>query len=515
MTSAGPDPVPVAASAPRTTPPTAPGPGDAPAPTPAGRRRLPTLPLVVVGGLVLLNLVLRLVLAHKALPAPLAGDEVAYTTGARDLAAAAQALLEGGAVPTADLQAHLVGNGWFMPGMSLLIAPLFLADPTAGDEAVRVYLGVLSTVVFLGAVALVARTVGLRTAAVLLVVPGLIPMWVLFGFSAWGDAWAGLVLLATVPLLVVMWRRLDSDGAVRVRDAVLLGLALVVALYLRSSTLPLVVAVLAVLVVVTLLRTRGRALARSLAACAAAAAVVVVLLAPWSAIMTRTFGERVTTTTTMSLSLAYAFGDRDELCFGPCVEGNIWTNMARYARAVGEQTGENPLEVRRQMRAYAMRDVTPSGYAATVLDDFSRYAFSPASYDHVFRPPVEDGDAPPPQQASDTVSIAVTHGMYDAAVGAAAVAILVARRVRPDAQVMVVVASGMLALLMSQPFVHVSSGRYWPVFAPLLGIAIAGLLAPADPATWSPALRRTQRVLAVGWVVAVGALFLVAGFAAG
>ncbi|SKC76277.1 hypothetical protein [Krasilnikoviella flava] len=478
---------------------------------PSGTRwRRPLLPLIVVGTLALVNLGLRVVMAHKALPAPLAGDEVAYTTGARVLADAVRALLQGGEVPTDELQARLVGNGWFMPGMPLLIAPLFLLDPTAGDFTVRFYLGVLSTTVFLAVVAVVARTLGLRTAAVLLVVPGLIPMWALFGFSAWGDVWAGLVILATVPLLVVMWRRLDSDGAVRLRDAALLGLALVVVLYLRSSTLPLVVAVLVLLVVVVLLRTRGRALARSLAACAVAAAVVVALLAPWSAIMSRTFGERVTTTTTMSLSVAYAFGDRDELCFGPCVEGNIWTNMARYARTVGEQTGENPLEVRRQMRDYAMRDVTPSGYAAGVLDNFSRYAFSPASYDHVFRPGATRAQDPP-ELAPDTLNIAVTLWTYLVALGVAAVAVVAARRVRTDAQVMVIVASLLLALLMSQPFVHVSSGRYWPVFAPLLGIAIAGLLAPADLARSSTTLRRTQVALAVGWVVVVGALFLVAG----
>ncbi|MGF0115265.1 hypothetical protein ACQFYA_02910 [Promicromonospora sp. Marseille-Q5078] len=479
-------------------------------PPPETRRRRPALPLVVVGTLVLLNLGLRVVMAHKALPAPLAGDEVAYTTGARVLADAVRALLQGDALPTDELQASLVGNGWFMPGMFLLLTPLFLLDPTAGDPAVRLYLGILSTVAFLAIVAVVARTVGLRTAAVLLVVPGLIPMWALFGFSAWGDAWAGLVILATVPLLVVMWRRLDADGVIRFRDAALLGLALVVALYLRSSALPLVAAVLVLLVVMALLRTRGRALARSLAACAVAVAVVVALLAPWSAIMSRTFGERVTTTTTMSLSVAYAFGDRDELCFGPCPEGNIWTNMARYARAVGEQTGVNPLEVRRQMRDYAMRDVTPSGYAAGVLDDFTRYAFSPASYDHVFRP-ASDGTEKTPATGADRLSIALTHWTYFVALGVAAVAIVAARRVRTDAQVMVIAASGMLALLMSQPFVHVSSGRYWPVFAPLLGIAIAGLLAPADPSRSSTALRRTQVALAVGWVVVVGALFLLAG----
>ncbi|MFI2105026.1 hypothetical protein ACH436_17160 [Isoptericola sp. NPDC019693] len=477
---------------------------------PPGVRRRPVLPLVVVGTLVLLNLALRVVLAFKALPGPLAGDEVAYTTGARVLADSVHALLQGDGLPTDELQARLVGNGWFMPGMALLLTPLFLLDPTADDVTVRLFLGGLSTVVFLGVVAVVARTLGLRTAAVLLVVPGLVPMWVLFGFSAWGDAWAGLVILATVPLLVVMWRRLDSTGTVRLRDAALLGLALVVTLYLRSSALPLVVGVLALLVVVVLVRTRGRALVRSLAACATAAAVVVLLLAPWSTIMTRTFGERVTTTTTMSLSVAYAFGDRDELCFGPCTEGNIWTNMARYARAVGAQTGENPLEVRRQMRDYAMRDVTPSTYAAGVLDNFRRYAFSPDSYDHVFRPGVE-GTAAPPETAPDRLSIAATRWTYFVALGAAAVAIVAARRVRTDAQVMVILASGLLALLMSQPFVHVSSGRYWPVFAPLLGIAVAGLLAPADPARSSTVLRRTQVALAAGWVVVVAALFVVAG----
>jgi hypothetical protein len=468
----------------------------------------PSWPTIGILALVIAHLVLKVVVMPMALPAPLYGDQTAYADGGRVIANAVRDVVHGAGLPTADLEGHVVARGWFMPGMSLLLAPLFLLDPTAGTFTIRVYLGILSSVLFLAGVWAVSRTVGRRYAAVLLVIPGLIPMWVLFGFSAWGDAWAGMVILLMVPLLVRMWRRLDDGGGVRVRDAALLGLALISILYLRSSALPLVAAVLVLAVVAVLCRARGRRLVRSLAACAVAGAVVVALLAPWSIAASRTLDDRVTTTTTMPISLAYTFGDGKNMCFGPCPPGSQWPGMVNYSMTVADQTGLTALEVQRQMRDWALRDLTPASYATQVLENFKRYVVKPAAYESRFRP--EDQVGPTALDRFVVVATSVTYfaGLALAVLGTVAVAI---RPIRRDRQVVALLASLLAATLMSQPFVHVSTGRYWPVFAPLLGLAAAGLLAQRDRAGSSIWLRRLQIVGIVGWVAVIGGLFLVAG----
>jgi hypothetical protein len=453
------------------------------------------------------HLVLKLVLLQKALPAPLAGDQNAYVDGARAIANAVRDVAQGAGLPTAVLEGHLVAHGWFMPGMSLIIAPLFLLDPSAGIPAVRLYLGVLSLSMFFAALWAISRTVGRRYAAVLLVFPGLVPMWVLFGYSAWGEHLAGLVILLTIPLLIRMWRRLDGGGGVRVLDAALLGLALIVTLYLRSSAVPLVMGVLALAALAVACRTRGRRLVRSLAALAVAGAVVLALLAPWSYAASRSFGERVTTTTTMPISVAYAFGDRENVCFGPCPGSNPWFGMYRYSMTVAEQTDLSHLEVQRQMRDWALRDVTPASYAAQVLDNFGRYVFQPAAYETAFRP--EDQ---PPVTTLDQFVVKATQVTYFAGLALAVLGLVWVRPVGRDRQVVALLASLLTATLMAQPFVHICTGRYWPAFAPLLGLAAAGLLAPRDRAGSSAWLRRLQVAGVVGWLAVVGGLFVVASW---
>ncbi len=66
----------------------------------------------------------------------------------------------------------MVGNGWFMPGMSLVLTPLFLVLPDASMESVRGYLGLVSTGLFLYAAWQVRRVLGPAAALCFAVLPG-------------------------------------------------------------------------------------------------------------------------------------------------------------------------------------------------------------------------------------------------------------------------------------------------------------------------------------------------------
>ena len=210
-------------------------------------------PQTLVLVLTVSRVALKLALLPTAIGTQLIGDEVTYNAAARTLAGSVQSVLSGDGLPLVELRARVVGYGWFMPGMSLVLTPLYLVAPGAGSGAVRLYVGVLTTALFLFGVRLIARAAGRKYAAALLVFPGLAPLWVLFSFTIWGDLSAGLMLIVLVAVLVRLWRRLRGSGSVRLIDGAVLGAVLAATLYMRSSALPLVLAVLA------LALTAGRA----------------------------------------------------------------------------------------------------------------------------------------------------------------------------------------------------------------------------------------------------------------
>ena len=471
--------------------------------------RLPRLldrlePLPVLFALVSLHVLMKLVLLPTALSTPIQGDEITYNDGAMTIAGAIRGLLHG-TMPSADaFNAHVIGDGWFMPGMSLVLTPLYLADPGAGAHAVRLYMGAVTLVVFLLGVLVVSRVMGRRFAAVLLVIPGLIPMWVLYSYTSWGDLSAGLLVILLVALLVHLWKRVDVGAAVPLRHGLLLGLLLAIALYLRSSALPMVAGLLALAALAVIIRTRGSERTRSLVACCLAAVVFGACLLPWSYAASRSLDHRVVTTTTVPLSMAYTFGHRDQLCFGPCRPGNVWFESARYSAVVAQQTHTNWLVVQKQSSDYALRDLTASSYARQVYDDLGRYVLQPSGFVFAFRPL-----GSPPDIVTHVVSWS-SNVLYFAALALAAMVALVGRRIPRTSQVVVLLASVLTAALMTQPFVHVCTPRYWPVFAPLLGLAVASLTVRANPGASSPWLWRSHTVVAAGWVVVLGGLLLIA-----
>ena len=77
----------------------------------------------------------------------------------------------------------------------------------------RTYLGVITTVLLLVTAQVVRRSLGDWYGVALLVVPGLIPMWVLFSYTAWGDTAAGLLIVLILVMLVRLAKALHEGRA--------------------------------------------------------------------------------------------------------------------------------------------------------------------------------------------------------------------------------------------------------------------------------------------------------------
>ena len=427
------------------------------------------------------RLALLAVLAHLALTgalwpsvrdSPLTGDEIAYRDGAMALRNAIVDLVQLKSPDSAELQANVIGNGWFMPGPSALLAPLYLVAPDAGLTATRTYLGVLSTLLLLLAAYVVHRSLGPRYAAALLVLPGLIPMWVLFSYTAWGDATCGLLVVLVLASLVRLADRLNLGQAWSIPSGIGFGILLACTLYLRSSALPLVVGCLVLALLGVFVLSSDRIRLKGLGAGLAAAITLIVLVAPWSVAASRTLDDRVTTATSLPLSLAVTFGNQDELCFGPCdTEGsNIFFAAVKYSRQVAAVTGKSELEVQQEMSDQALRGLETPDYIREVADNTERFTLRPNDFLSRVWPDVSVGDW------SFKAIEWSTWGLYGVGLVALALGVLVVRRYPVEAQVVSLLVTLMTIAIFLQPLLHHTSGRYWPTFAPLMGVSLALLL---------------------------------------
>ncbi|CUR55041.1 membrane hypothetical protein [metagenome] len=468
----------------------------------AGRSRADA----VVGWLFAAHVVLSVVLLSFMATTPLHGDEVAYADGARALSNLVRDLVAGGPVDSAELQRNVVGSGWFMPGSSILLTPLFVVVPEASTALIRGYLALVTTGLLWCCVVTVRRVLGVRYAAALLVVPGLIPIWTMFSAAAWGDLGAGLLVVVLLARLVELVRGVRAGRAPSPRQGAALGLVAIAVVYLRSSASLLVLGMIAVAVLVaatSACRTLApRQWARAAGALVLAGVVFVGLLAPWSVFASQTLGGRVVTTTSVPTVMANTFGDRERLCFGPCDPGStIWFTPLRYSREVARATGVDELEVQRQMSAYARQGMTPEGYARDVAADSSRYFLRPTGFVSILsgRPP------------GDTRGVVLTVTSSVLYVGLAAgwlFALLAQFRRRYEEQVLsLLLKVGLLALFV-QPFVHLGGSRYWTTAAPLGGLALglaATMVGSAARARPAP-VRRVEIDDGVGWLTLVQAV---------
>ena len=473
---------------------------------------------VVLLGLLAADVVVKVLLLPRAVHAPLQGDEIAYVNAAKVLASVVRDLLTGHHPDLTAIRVTVIGNGWFMPGMSCVLTPLFLMVPHASVEMIRLYIGVLTLVLFLVTVRETRRTLGDLFAGALLVLPGLVPMWVLYSYTVWGDLTAGLLVVIALCWLMRRARAMNAGVAPTVGQGIFFGVLCIATLYVRSSALPLVGGLLGLVFLGSVLALRGRERRHAIASWGCAVLAFGALLLPWSYAASRALDGRVVTTSTVPISVAVAFGDPDDLCFGPCDNGNIWFSMVRYSRQVARATGASELTVQKQMSTYALRDATPHTFARAVLADTHRYVFEPSGFEAVFRNP--PGSAP---DSTSAVTRWVTDGLYFAFLAVAAVGLLLVRRRRFEDQVLSILVKLMGAALLLQPFLHICSPRYWPVFTPLMAIAAILVVQTfrghsVEPAG-SPLASRTvttwliwiQVALVVGWVGTFGLLIMASG----
>jgi hypothetical protein len=440
---------------------------------PALRRRLPPPP-VLLGRLLVAHVLLKLLVYPMVMAAEPFGDEQAYLNGGMALSNALRDLFAFTAPDVAELDRNLVASGWFMPGMSVVVTPLYLVLPDAGPAAVRAWLGLVSLGVFVVVVRLVERQLGAGWACVVAAFPGLVPSWVFLSYGVYGDLLAGLVLLGLVMVLVRLYRGLRAGRPPTLRDGLVVGLLSIVLLYLRSSTSILLLGLGVVTLVVAVVMLAGRDRWRAVAAAALAGVVFLLLLAPWSLYASHVLGGRVVTTTTVPTVMAVTFGDEREICFGECdPDSTLWFRPLRYAREVGQATGTSEVEVLKVMSDHALRDLTVDHYLGRVAYNLASYSLQPATFVDHLAP--DEGRSLPGKVAAWGAKL-VSWAMYFPVLLVAAASLLTAVRRSLEARLLDVLVKLCTGALLAQPFVHLGGGRYWTTAGPFFALGAATFL---------------------------------------
>lgn len=452
-----------------------------------------TAPSLFFIALCLAHVALKLWYGSDLLGHKINGDEHAYSDAAKAISNLIRDLARFSAPDVAELKRHVVGNGWFMPGMSVLLVPLYLVLPDPDISTLRIYLGLASLALWLWTVLAVRKHLGIRYAFALLVFPSLVPLWVIFSFTAWGDLYAGLLLVILLCHSATALRSLRQESSLSLSSGIKLGALAAVCLYLRSSVLPLIPLLLLLLLAGVFLFCRARQRGKALLAVVAAASIFLAILLPWSLAASATLKARVLTTTTVPVSMGITFGNPKELCFGPCARGNIWFSAVRYSKAIAAELGTDEVSVQKNMARYATREVTPEAYAAKVLGNFGRYAFRPASFTPFFAASRPATEGSRDDGAYQSFIVNATRYPYYLFMLFLVLAWLTIIKRPVEQQLNSILIKVFSACMFFQPFVHVAGGRYWTVFAPLFALSL-GLLLSMDAAPWNRRIEGTGRI---------------------
>lgn len=405
---------------------------------------------------------------------PFSGDEHVYVSGAETIAD----FVTGRAGSLEDVTKQIVRQGWWMPGMSFVMTPLYVVAPDASVGVARAYtMGVL-VLLSIWTTRELETAFGSGGRLMFVIFPTLAMMWLVFAATAWGDLPAGLCVAIVAARTYRLGIDMLEQVPVSMRDIGVAELVMVAMVYLRGNTILVVVTVHVLLVSIAIVSRQWSRMVRRLGLLAAGVALFGAMLAPWSLTASRVLGDPVVTTSSAPLAVGVTFGDANELCFGPCPPEGVWAGEVRFSRRYARRHGISPLEAQRRMAYNALRDVTLRDYAVQVRDNFRAFVDPVGAGPRRGTPfmdrfiAISELELKPATAALITGTVRIMTLAVYVPFFAALVLVNVAVFIRTKRlQMLSLLVKVSTVSLFVQPFVHESHSRYWPVFAPVMTIA--------------------------------------------
>lgn len=402
----------------------------------------------------------------------LSGDEIVYVSNAHAIAAALRGLCRLDTAAVQALPAQLVNLGWFMPGMSFLLAPVVLL--TDSIPVLRLYVGLLNLFVTLAILRRLAR----RSAAAPLVFTGgvlIVPYYGIYAFTAWGDLLAAHLLLL---LFLVVLDRVDGrePGVVSWRAAAGIGFALGLITYVRGFQW-FFVPIFAVLIVLGTdggppLRTRVVRAGGRVAVCAVALFATIL---PWTLAVSARHGFHLTTTST-TLSRICLLGSASYFEGGPRRgDAAAWQRLITARAAANGRSFATQAAIERS-RALAGTSLSDAG--RRLHANVHRFFFDSEAFLERFRRLAVSQAPPPSQPALDrayTRLQAVNHVGWRVLLGLGLVIFFMPISLSRRFVSLSVVYKCVLVIFTMHPLTVLAHGRYYVEYVPFIAAALAGL----------------------------------------
>jgi len=437
---------------------------------PSSARPFPPAAIATMGIMLIFWAVYGLLMSSVAVTT---GDEAFYLAGSERIWGVV-GVGPYGDLALSNLGRSLVGPGWFLPGVSALLAPIGLlgADVVAG----RWYMGVVNLALLVAVTRQVIVMFGRPTGMVFAVVVTLNPGFGLLAFTMWGDTAGGLLLVWVVLSAVGVAARLRvTGGRLSVQEVLALGVGLAALVYLRP---PLIFAapIVAVLIGWSTFRgdqpadgstpwTRARA---GLMNMAALTVIVSTLILPWSALVSWKTESRYLLTTAADLGWIMAFADEADVS----AVGTTYGAWNAHIGALAEANGTGYKEAAKAERSRLARNVSAGEYWERVGQSHGRYLQSENTFPSRF---LRLGDRSPEMTLRDRtfdVLFAVNTVVWFVLPGLVVASLVALWRSRAQLG-LAAVATALFVVALSFPWMSAVHGRHIIDFVALASLILA------------------------------------------
>lgn len=263
-----------------------------------------------------------------------------------------------GGNPPGNAIDRIVNRAWWLPGPSLLMAPIRAF--TTNISYIRLWFGLVDGVLLVITAGLVRRVIGPKIALAFFLFIGFLPDAAAQSFGIWGEPIAAKLLLIVLLGVVVLARRNDPLGRRQYAVAAGLGAILGASVYFRPPLLLQVGTAIVALVVIGVGR-RSRPPAREFVGAAALVTVgALAVLAPWSIAASDQNGGLVITTLSVDANAIHVFSNPEDL--RELAGGVGFGDIERAARARMVERDQSYADALRDIRSELLRRVSFGDY---------------------------------------------------------------------------------------------------------------------------------------------------------
>jgi hypothetical protein len=400
----------------------------------------------------------------------------------------------------------IIDRGWFMPGMSLVVA--LGASVTNSIAMLRLYVGALNFVLVCLILRYLRDGFGLKAQTIFLCATLIVPYYAIYVFLFWSDLLAAHALLL---LGLFAIRQIEGCGGegLSIRVGAVFGLSLAFLTYLRGSLwlcLPLLLAcVFFSSFGLASMRARFRHLLVVGGTCSL---IFFLLLAPWTILVSQRHGFHITTTS-MTMSQIIVFGSRGYLrSAGDPSEPNVYYRVHDHIEERARRAGTSFGSQARQELKSATAGLTLGVYLRRVKQNFGTYLLDSEGFIGRFRMVSRHSEQPRSIELRERFfdfAEAFNHWVWRLMLLCGIVLFVAPIEWDRRSLVQSTLFKYVVFLFSCQPFVVVAHGRYYVQYIPFIAMAMAAAVARGRLSL--PARRATS---VDEWIVFAGQVFALA-----